>query len=313
MDPRATPAPPVAVTTPDRTLDDVQLSASLRDAGVDVPEGSSVYAAVVVETADGLLFEEFEAGDGALADDLWPASSIKLLAAEGALVYLAEMGFSGAATITMAGETFTVADVYDAAITESSNEAYDTLLRIAGVDWLNTNFLTAENGFPRTVIQRSYSGLGVRSTPAMTIAENGRRVTVPARESTGTYDCANEGNCSNLLEMTESVRRVTVDAEFETNEQLAMSDADVAGLQVALLDAEGFVEPAVEQVFGAGAEVYNKPGYVPGDSCVDVALVGDPATSLQYLIGVATPEDGATCPSLVELATASLEFLQSTF
>ncbi len=42
-------------------------------------------------------------------------------------------------TITMAGESFTVADVYHAAISESSNEAYDTLVRIAGLDWLNTN------------------------------------------------------------------------------------------------------------------------------------------------------------------------------
>ncbi len=59
-------------------------------------------------------------------------------------------------------------------------------------------------------------------------------------------------------------------------------------------------------------EVYNKPGYVPGDACVDVAVLSDAATSERYLIAVATPEDGATCPALVEVATATLEFLQST-
>jgi hypothetical protein len=309
----STVAPAVAlVPEDDRTIDSVELAAALDDAGVELPEGSSVYAARIVETAGALAYEEFEAGDGARDDDLWPASSVKLLAAEGALAYLAELGFSGAATVTMAGETFTVADVYDAAISESSNEAYDTLVRIAGVDWLNTSFLTEENGFPTTVIQRSYTGLGVNSSPAMTISEDGRRVTVPARRSTGTYDCPEDGNCSNLLEMTESVRRVTLDAQLKSDEQLALSDADVAGLQVALLDAEGFLEPAVEDVLGAGVEVYNKPGYVPGDACVDVALVRDALTSEQYLIGVATPEDGYTCPALVEVAAATLEFLQST-
>lgn len=307
----AAPAPVVAVastsTVEDRTIDSHELAAALDNAGVDLPEGSSVYAALVDETVDGLVYEEFEAGAGALADDLWPASSIKLLAAEGALAYLAELGFTGAATVTMDRETVTVADVYDAAISESSNEAYDTLVRIAGVDWLNTRFLTDANGFPNTVIQRSYTGLGVRSTPAMTITESGRSIRVPARESTGTYDCPDDGNCANLLEMTESVRRVVLDA----HDQLALAASDTTGLKAALLEAEGFLEPAVEEALDAGVEVYNKPGYVPGDACVDVAVLSDPATAQRYLIGVATPEDGWTCPTLVEVAAATLKFLQS--
>ena len=111
--------------------------------------------------------------------------------------------------------------------------------------------------------------------------------------------------------MTDSVRRVVLDARLEAEERLVRGEADVARLQESLLDAEGFVEPAVEHVLGAGVDVYNKPGYVPGDACVDVALLDDPAASQQYLIGVATPDDGFTCPALVEVATATLAFLRS--
>ena len=55
--------------------------------------------------------------------------------------------------------------------------------------------------------------------------------------------------------------------------------------------------------------VYNKPGYVPGDECVDVALINDEATGERYLLAVETPEDGWLCPGLVEIAVATLEFL----
>ena len=304
-------APPGAAVTGENRIDSVALDEALAEAGVEVPDGASVYAALVVKTPKGLDYERFEAGGGAVADNLWPASSIKVLAAEGALEYLADLGFTGAATVTMGDDTFTVADLYEAAITDSSNEAYDTLVQIAGVDWLNTHFLTAENGFPDTVIQRSYTGFGVRSSPEMTISENGRQVTVPARESTGTYDCPDDGNCSNLVAMTDSVARVVLHGELDPADRLNIAPADITGLQDALRDAEGFIEPAVDRVLGPDVEVYNKPGYVPGDSCVDVAVLDDPATSQQYLLGVATPDDGPTCPAVVHLATATLDFLES--
>lgn len=300
------PAPPAqpAVSEP---VDATTLEAALADAGVDLPEGSGVYA--VRLDADGKAAGAYEAGEGATYDGFWPASAVKLLAAVGALEYLADLGFTGEARITMDGDTFTAADVYQEAIADSSNEAYDQLVRIAGVDWLNGEFLTAGNGFVDTVIQRSYTGWGVDVSPAMTIVEGGRRLTVPAREATGAYDCEG-GNCSTLLELTESVRRVTLDAELAAEERFDIAAADVAGLTDALLAAEGFVEPAVAEVLGEDALVYNKPGYVPGDECVDVALLSDEAAGERYLLAVETPDDGWLCPGLVEIAAATLQFLE---
>ena len=77
----------------------------------------------------------------------------------------------------------------------------------------------------------------------------------------------------------------------------------------ALLASEGLVESAVSDVLGGDTLVYSKPGYVAGEDCVDVALVNDGTGSGQYLLGVATPEDGWFCPTLVDDAAAALEFL----
>jgi len=105
--------------------------------------------------------------------------------------------------------------------------------------WLNTEFLTSANGFPTTVIQRSCTGEGVDLSPAMTIVEDGRRVTVPARRSagSGSYGCPDDGNCATLLELTESVAGATLDAE----DQFGIAETDVVGLRDALLASEGFV------------------------------------------------------------------------
>lgn len=78
----------------------------------------------------------------------------------------------------------------------------------------------------------------------------------------------------------------------------------------ALLASDGLVEPAASDVLGDDALVYNKPGYVAGEHCVDVGLVSDGAGSEQYLLGVVTPEDGWS--AVVEVASATLEFLEAS-
>ena len=104
---------------------------------------------------------------------------------------------------------------------------------------------------------------------------------------------------------------MTLDAQLPEAERFDIAEADLAGLRDALLEAEGFVEPAVADALGAAALVYNKPGYVPGDDCVDVAMLADDSGQARYLLAVSTPEDGAQCPGLVAIAGATLQFLES--
>jgi hypothetical protein len=219
----------------------------------------------------------------------------------GALEFVGAQGFTGAATVRFGnGTPRTIRSIYDAAIRMSSNPDYDLLVRLAGVDWLNNQFLTPARGFPVTVIQKSYVTVGnVAATPAVTISEAGRTATIPARPVARDPTCA-QVNCSNLFEMSESVRRVVLNNEIPAGERFKIAPADVAGLTDALLGAEGWFEPAVAKVLGPTARIYGKPGWVPNNDCLDITLIE--ARGQRYLLSATVPESSGGCPALVSLA-----------
>ena len=286
------------------------IDAALAAAGYRFPLGAGVYAAKVIkEAGGGLAYEDFEGGAGALGRNFWPASSIKVLAALGALEFVGQQGFTGAATVSVGnGAPRTIRSIYDAAVRISSNSDYDLLVEIAGVDWLNKEFLTPARGFPVTVIQRSYTvGGNLRRTPAITLTEGSRRAVIPPRDGKVDNDCA-RGQCSDLLEMSESVRRVVLHNEIPVAERFRLAPADVTGMTAALLGAEGWFEPAVARVLGTGARIYGKPGQVPGLDCLDVTLI-EGRNGQRLLLSATVPERQGGCPALVTLATAVLQFL----
>ena len=303
-----------AIAAPVRSLDQARLPAALSAAGVLLPPGANVYAVVLDRDKPRGRYEQFEAGGGALAEDFWPASSVKLLAAVGALAYVRTLGLTGAATVSYgggAGAGPSVRAIARSAIEESSNEAYDQLLEIAGVDWLNTAFLTAESGFPETVVQRSYAYSGVVSSPELTFSEGAFEVTVPARVTEGGFGVPAAGNRSNLRELTESVRRVVLHGVLAPEERFDIDAVDALVLELALLGAEGFIEPAATQTFAGGVLVYDKPGYVVGDDCVDVAYIDSVERSQAYLLAVSTPDDGRSCETVTDVARGTLGFLET--
>ena len=284
----------------------------LSAAGYVLPAGASVYAVKVLGTPGHIAgYVPYEAGDGAYATDFWPASSIKVAVAVGALAFLRTLGFTGAATVsTDDGWTSTVHDLYDAALRDSSNEAYDELVQIAGYDWLNNVFLTPANGFPTTVVQRSYSGIDITTSPAMTVAEGDRQTVIPDRASTADYGCADAGNCSDLFELVDAVRRVVLNSEIPPAERFPIDASDIAGLTDALAGADGFLTPGVTAVLGDGSVVYDKPGWVSGLDCVDVGLVVSPSGQ-RFLLGEAAPDDGSGCDVLAGVAQEVLQLLMT--
>jgi len=287
-------------------------------AGYELPPGSSVYAARVVDGGDRPLYVDFVAGGGALADDFWPASSVKVLAALGALDFAASLGFTGAATVSFeasypgADDPLTIRELYRSAVLDSDNLDYDILIRIAGFDRLNTVFLSPGHGFPATVIQRSYAGIDVRWSPEMTLEEDGRSVVVPARQGAGEYECPDEGNCSNLFELSEAMRRLVLDGSVPADERLAISPADVQSLMDALAGTGSFFAPGIAQAVGPGATVQSKPGVAAGLACVDTAVVTVP-TGDRYLLSATIPDADfdQECGELSDLAAAVLPLLLS--
>src|SRR5205807_5061142 len=129
----------------------------------------------------------------------------------GALDFVGSLGFSGDVTID-GGPT--LRDVYDAAITYSSNEDYNELIRVAGIGRLNQEFLPAR-GYTATVIQEAYGGDGeeVAYSPAMMLSEGDREVQVAQRVGDGNYGCGGS-NCTSLFELADAVRRVVLDSEI---------------------------------------------------------------------------------------------------
>ena len=304
-------SPPVSATTSSAPVDQPPLPALLSGDGYELPAGASVYAVKVLGPSDHITgYASYEAGDGAYGTDFWPASSIKVVVAVGALQFLHTMGFSGAATVSADdGWTSTVRDLYDAALRHSSNEAYDQLVQIAGYDWLNNAFLTPANGFPTTVVQRSYSGIDITTSPAITVTEGARQTVIPARASTADYGCPEAGNCSDLFELVDAVRRVVLDAEVPPADRFPIDAADVAGLTDALAGAGGFMTSGVTAALGDGSVVYDKPGWVSGLDCVDVGLVVSP-TGERFLLGETAPDDGSGCDVLAGIAQEVLQVLQ---
>jgi hypothetical protein len=285
------------------------LDAALAAAGYRFPAGAGVYAAKITKEAGGLAYDDYQGGVGALGTDFWPASSIKVLAAVGALEFVGQQGFTGAATVAIGTSApRTIRSIYDDAVRISDNGAYDDLVEIAGVDFLNKEFLTPARGFPATVIQRSYTvGGNLRVTPAITITEGPKKAVIPARTGKVDTDCP-QGQCSNLFEMSESVRRLVLHNEIPEAERFRIAPADVVGLNSALLGAEGWFEPAVARVLGNGARIYGKPGEVPGRDCLDVTLI-EARNGQRILLAATVPEPQGGCPALVNLATAVLKLL----
>lgn len=303
--------PPAVARGP---IDGATLTEALGRAGVRLGPGTGVYAAKVVESGGGVGYREYEAGVGATWTGFWPASSIKLLTAAGALQFIGRMGFTGAATVRFAdGFEDQVRHIYDLAIRESDNEAHDRLLQIVGVDWLNNEFLTAANGFPDTVVQRPYSKVDARSSPAMTLTEGSSTTGVPARRTTTNHSCKGRGsgNCSTLLELSESVRRVVLDVELPPADRVELDPSDRSALTRALLRSDGFFEPGVTRALGPAAQVFSKFGWVKGLSCVDAALVEDGAAGERYLLAVVAPDDGGECAMVEILAEKVTAFLRS--
>ena len=279
---------------------------TLADAGLQLPDGANVIAARIFDGGPAPAYAFYEAGGGGFSDSFFPASSIKLLAALGALDFAHTLGLTGDALID---GVWSIRDTYDAALRWSSNEDYDELVRIAGVERLNTQFLPS-HGYSSTAIQEPYGGdEQVVTSPEMVLSQGGQDVDVPERDGEADYGC-NGGNCSTLFEMTDALRRVVLDGEIPAAERFDLDPGDIAGLQDALAGAEGFIAPGVADALGPDARIYTKPGWVPYLDCVETSLIVDPATGHRFLLGLSAPDDG-TCDELSTMAHDVLTLLDS--
>ena len=296
-----------------RVFDRDTLRSAFRRAGYGLPEGAAVYAVRIVPGLDGPAYVLYEAGLGAFSVDFWPASTVKLLAALAALEYVRELGFTGAARVTFDPTTAdSLRAIVDRSLRVSSNSDYDLTLLLAGVDRLNTVFLTPARGFPTTVLQRSYMGLGVPDSPECTLEEAGRSRVVAARRARSDYGCLDGGNCTNLFELAEALRRLVLHDELPAAERFDVDDADRAALLDALCvaDSSSFLDGAV-RALDAPPRICHKTGSVRDRDFLDHALIEDPATGERWLLAASIPDQGGATASKAALADLAEQVLRT--
>ena len=206
----------------------------------------------------------------------------------------------------------------------SSNEDYTLLLRMVGIDRINTRFLTESRGFPGSALMRGY----VSNRPYLYIRTEPQRITVRtlagqsktiehtwsgrsySRERGATVLSETTGNCTSTRELAECLRRILFhehlpegDRYHLTGEQLAFLREGKEGL-TGLRNTKGFVAESAREIFPK-ARFYHKEGLISTYS-LDLAYVDDSAQSgKRYLISIAANSGKDTTVKAMSRAIAA--------
>ena len=230
------------------------------DAALDaIAPGVKKWASVCVITTQpdgGPRFTWHEYANSGDATDFWPASAIKLYAAVAALELLAENDFPLETVVIFEHRApdggwvldgaRTVPEMLHAVFHHSSNVDYTLLLRMVGIDRINTQFLTPERGFPHSALMRGY----VIERPYGYVREEPQRITLRAAEGSktathehtwsgryyaaergGTIIDARTGNVTSARELAECLRRVLFHEHLPEIERYRLTAAQLAFLR----------------------------------------------------------------------------------
>lgn len=307
---------------------------SLDEALAPVAPGLGKWAAVcLVSERDGQTrFEWHGYRDTAERTDFWPASCIKLYAVVAAMELATEMGAPLDCVVSFEHQEADGRWVLDCARTlremvsevfrRSSNEDYTLLLRMVGIDRINTAFLVPERGFAHSALMRGY----VAERPWRYAREERQRVTVLwaggqrrvtehawsgrfyAEERGGTVIDAKTGNVTSPRDLGECLRRVLFHEQIPEAERYRLTAEQLEAIRVGGtgwcgLETKGADsgptawKGGVETVFPE-ARFYHKCGVI-SNYALEVAFVDDGARSGKRFIlvpvinaGLATKPQG---------------------
>ena len=272
------------------------------------------------------------------AVDFWPASTIKVYTVVAALEWLDAHDLPLDATVSFARRSGDGVWIHDCARTvpemvsevfrRSSNEDYTLLLRMLGVDWINSRFLTPSKGFPHSALMRDY----VTHRPVIYENDEPQRVTIYAEgreplvhehtwsghsyaEPRGaTALSATTGNCTSTAELADCLRRILFHERIPEEERFAIT-ADQARWIAAGDPERGIVglenreagafawKGAGDQVF-PDARYFHKGGYISSYS-LDLCYISDIASD-QHLILALAARSGVS-QIVTDMARAILE------
>lgn len=217
---------------------------------------------IVTDGPDGApVFTWHDYRETGFAKDFWPASCVKIYTVIAGLELLNERGFPLDSTVTFEHREKDGGWVLDCSrsmremcseiFRRSSNEDYTLLLRMVGIDRINTQFFTPEKGFPHTALMRGY----VLGRPYGYVREEPQRITLMAidgrrevfehtwsghsysEDRGATIFDSKTGNVTSPRELAESLRRILFHEQIPvaeryrlTSEQLSLVRIGGAGL-----------------------------------------------------------------------------------
>ena len=276
------------------------------------------------------------------AVDFWPASTIKMFTATAALEILNALNMSIDATATfyrltdgqwIEDITLSFRELIHRTFNCSSNETYTLLLRLAGIDWLNTEFFVPEKGFERTALMRGYVSANAR--PFVYLRTESQRIAIREgnqeviREHTWSgrsyadetgctiYNDTGTGNCTTPRDMAEHLRRLVLHEELPPAERFQLGEDALAWYRgsgpekvlnnTAGDDCGGPAYAGVRKVFDD--PVYHHKGGTVREYRGTIQHIQDPNSGTQYTAGIAV-ETGDRRP--IEKASEELARMLKT-
>jgi len=278
-------------------------------------------------------FKWFHYRNSAKANNFWPASTIKLYTVVAAFELLNELHMPLDSIVVFERKNgndwqLDTARVMPEMVSEifrrSSNEDYTLLLRMVGIDRMNSRFLIESKGFHSSALMRGY----VRNRPYLYVRTEPQRITVRAltdqgktiehkwsgrsysKERGATILSETTGNCTSTRELAECLRRVLFHEHIPeedrynlTGEQLTFLRKGREGL-TGLMNPKGFVAESALKIFPK-AIFYHKGGLISTYS-LDLAYVDDSQQSgKRYIISIAANSGKETTVKAMSLAIAS--------
>lgn len=255
-------------------------------------------------------------------DDIgfWPASTIKLYTAVAVLEFLHAKGFplETAAVFShrdaeggwITDSARTVPEMLSEVFRRSSNEDYTLLLRLTGIDYINTQLLVPERGFTRSALMRGYvlerPWVYRRDEPQriVLLAPDGRTETIEHTWSGRSYSAergatvidARTGNCASTRDLADCIRRAVFFDSLPENERFRMSPemarflrdggGGLAGLASPPSDGRAHSWPPALEAFPQ-ARVYHKAGAISTFVLQNVVIDDHPQSGRAWVIAIA--------------------------
>ncbi|GEP42461.1 hypothetical protein BGE01nite_17520 [Brevifollis gellanilyticus] len=288
---------------------DPELDALLNAVAPRIPKWATV--CIVSEKEGKPEFQWHDYQETGTRTDFWPASTIKLYTAIAALERIKEHGFTLDTTIQFEHQdkdgtwhldcARTMREMLSEVFRRSSNEDYTLLLRVCGVDWLNSSFLTPGRGFQKSALMRGY----VKERPWVYMREEPQRLRLSSADGTRTHTLDHHwlghswsqergctvidvktGNMTTPRDLAECLRRLMFHAQIPESERFKLSQEEVdflvhgglgfTGLETQHADsAPNAWKSALETLFPK-ARFYHKCGII-NDYSLEVACLDDRA------------------------------------